>query len=397
LGTLGFASDYLTSGRGLGRNKAETSDPVDVVHSSSPRIITIESPHPDTAGPLVSIKNLVVEYWIDEKKEYFRAVDGVTLDIARGEVLGLAGESGSGKSTIANAILRLVEPPSRVSGEIRFGLSNILKLNSEQVRAYRWRLVSMVFQGAMNSLDPVFSVSSQVVETIRAHDDKISKEEAQKITTELFQKVGIDPQRERDYPHQLSGGMRQRVVIAMALALKPKLLIADEPTSALDVVTQKQIIDLLKQLREEYNLSVLFITHDLPLLSQISDRIAIMHQGRIVELGKRSEILQSPRHPYTDLLVTSVPSLKGGRKLMSIEQNSNAENKNVEFAMLLSPPTSGCRFYSRCPIHIDNCLSIDPELKEVKGNASSSSSSSPRLVACIRRDGQKLEWQQQHH
>jgi len=269
----------------------------------------------ETGTPLISIRQLAVDYWTG-KSNYFRAVDLVTFDIFRGEVIGLAGESGSGKSTIANAILRLIEPPSKVTGEVKFGQSNILRLNHTQVQAYRWKLVSMIFQGAMNSLDPVFPISDQIVETIRAHEPSTTKEDAMKTALDLFRRVGIDKRRAGDYPHQLSGGMRQRVMIAMALALKPKLLIADEPTSALDVVTQQQIITLLRQLRLEYNLSVLFITHDLPILSEISDRIIVMRQGRIVEVGDRSQIIQHPKHEYTQLLIKSVPTLTGEKNVL---------------------------------------------------------------------------------
>ncbi len=274
------------------------------------QIQSIEDSSSIQSGPFISIQNLVVDYWT-EKKDSFRAVDDVSFDVYRGEVLGLAGESGSGKSTIANAILRLIDPPSKVSGKIMIGTSNILRLDSKQTREYRWKLVAMVFQGAMNSLDPVFSVSSQVIETIKAHDPVISNSDARSIALELFRRVGIDPERSNDYPHQLSGGMRQRVMIAMALALRPKLLIADEPTSDLDVVTQKQIMSLLRHLRAEYNLSVLFITHDLPLLSQICDRIAVMQRGKIVEIGSKEEILHEPKSDYTKLLIRSVPNLKG--------------------------------------------------------------------------------------
>jgi peptide/nickel transport system ATP-binding protein len=327
--------------------------------------VSIEDPRSDV---LLSVKNLTVDYWAQDHS-YQRAVDGVNLDVMRGEVLGLAGESGSGKSTIANAVLRLIEPPSKVSGEVRMGESNILRINASQVRAYRWKLVSMVFQGAMNSLDPVFSISSQIVETVRAHDPSIPKAQAQSITGELLERVGIDPSRANDYPHQLSGGMRQRVMLAMALALKPKLLIADEPTSALDVVTQKQIMQLLRVLRKQYNLSVLFITHDLPLLSEIADRIAIMHRGRIVELGTKKEVLHSPLHPYTQLLVDSVPPLNEKKDFKNLESSSQMELESFQ----------GCKFYSRCPIRTDDCKNIDPSLKVVK--------SGTRSVACIRRDG----------
>lgn len=320
-------------------------------------------------APLASIRNLTVDYSVE--KGHFRAVDGVSFDIIPGEIFGLAGESGSGKSTIASAMMRLIEPPSKLGGEIMWGKSNLIRLNDRQVREYRWTLISMVFQGAMNSLDPVFTISSQITETIRAHDHDVTKESARTSALELLKKVGIDPLRANDYPHQLSGGMRQRVMIAMALALKPRLLIADEPTSALDVVTQRQIVEMLRQLQREYNLSVLFITHDLPLLSGICDRMAVMHMGRIVEIGNHDEILGSPKHPYTELLVNSVPSLskKDTRDARSaIDGREKAEMKG------------GCRFYSRCPIRIDACKTIDPNLKLVKGTDS-------QQVACIRRDG----------
>jgi peptide/nickel transport system ATP-binding protein len=319
-------------------------------------------------GSLVSIRNLTVDFRIG--RGYFRAVDGVSFDIMPGEILGLAGESGSGKSTIASAMLRLIESISRVDGEIMWGKSNLLRLNDRQVREYRWKLISMVFQGAMNSLDPVFTISSQIVETIRSHNINITNEDAKTAALDLLKKVGIDPLRAEDYPHQLSGGMRQRVMIAMALALKPKLLIADEPTSALDVVTQRQIVELLRQLQAEYNLSVLFITHDLPLLSGICDRMAVMHRGRIVEIGSHDEILGNPKHPYTELLVSSVPSLSK-KSLSDVKFVDDEHGKEG---------LGGCKFYARCPISIESCKSIDPKLRPVRGTKS-------QRVACIMHDG----------
>src|SRR5579875_1689676 len=319
-------------------------------------------------APLVSIRNLVVDYAVE--KGYLCAVDGVSFDVMPGEILGLAGESGSGKSTVASPMMRLIEHPSKVAGEIMWGRSNLLRLNSQQVREYRWRLISMVFQGAMNSLDPVFTVSSQIEETIRAHDSRATREDARRRALELLGKVGIDPLRADDYPHQLSGGMRQRVMIAMALALKPRLLIADEPTSALDVVTQRQIVELLRQLQMEYNLSVIFITHDLPLLSTICDRMAVMHRGRIVEMGEHDEVFSSPKHPYTELLLSSVPSLS--RKAPVQLTGGKTQELDVK--------GEGCRFFMHCPIHTDACKKIDPKLLPVSGSKSQS-------VACIRRDG----------
>lgn len=318
---------------------------------------------------LLSVRNLTIEYWTGGRT-YFRAVDGISFDLNHGEILGLAGESGSGKSTIASAILRLIDPPSRVTGEIIFGNSNLLRLNTSQVRDYRWRLISMIFQGAMNSLDPVFTIKSQLVETIMAHDH-VSKESALHTSLDLLHKVGIDAERAGDYPHQLSGGMRQRAMIAMALCLKPKLLIADEPTSALDVVTQRQIVELIRQLQREYDLSVLFITHDLPLLSGICDRMAIMHMGRIVEIGSHDEVLQTPKHPYTELLVKSTVSLNtSGRPYNPSLSKDETDSGTLE---------NGCRFYPRCPIKVEKCRSIDPKLRGIKDGTHS--------VACIIRDG----------
>ena len=331
-----------------------------------------ESTRPiSSEAPLVSIKNLCVDFKV--RNGLVRAVDSVTFDIMPGEILGLAGESGSGKSTIASSILRLIDDQAKISGEITWGKSNLLKLNSQQVRQYRWKLISMVFQGAMNSLDPVFTVSDQIIETIRAHNINITKERAKVTALDLIKKVGIDQLRAYDYPHQLSGGMRQRVMIAMALALKPKLLIADEPTSALDVVTQRQIVELLREMQREYNLSVLFITHDLPLLSGICDRMAVMHKGRIVEIGTHDEVLGTPKHPYTELLINSVPSLS--KKILgNVTYVDDERIREVQ---------GGCKFRSRCHNQIEMCKSVDPKLRLVKGSRS-------QLVACIVRDG----WQE---
>lgn len=319
-------------------------------------------------NPLVSIRDLSVDFRVGNG--YFRAVDGVSFDIMPGEILGLAGESGSGKSTVASAILRLIDEQSKVNGEIMWGKSNLLRLNNQQVRQYRWKMISMVFQGAMNSLDPVFTISDQIIETIRAHNLNMTKDDAKAAATDLLKKVGIDPLRTDDYPHQLSGGMRQRAMIAMALSLKPKLLIADEPTSALDVVTQRQIVEILRELQREYNLSVLFITHDLPLLSGICDRMAVMHRGRIVEIGSHDEVLGTPKHPYTELLVNSVPSLSK-RSLNDVGYIDDERSKRG---------LGGCRFHSRCLIRVESCMSIDPKLRPVKGTKS-------QLAACIERDG----------
>ncbi|UYN99154.1 MAG: ABC transporter ATP-binding protein [Devosia sp.] len=262
--------------------------------------------------PVLSIRNLNIDYVGDTAD--FHAVKDVSFDIAPGEFFGLAGESGCGKSTIAFAISRLHRPPAliRTGSEILVNGRNVLDLDEAELRAFRWREVAMVFQSAMNSLNPVLTIDTQFYDVLRAHGP-ITRAEARQRATELLRLVDIAPERLDAYPHQCSGGMRQRIVIAICLALDPKLLIMDEPTTALDVVVQREILQRIDVLRKKLGFSVLFITHDLGLMVQVSDRIGIMLEGELVEVNDAQTIYRQPRHDYTRQLWASMPRLHGDR------------------------------------------------------------------------------------
>ncbi|GAA2710809.1 MULTISPECIES: ABC transporter ATP-binding protein [Actinoplanes] len=266
--------------------------------------------------PVLSIENFSVDYLVDP---VVHAVTNVNLRLHRGEVLGLAGESGCGKSTLAYGIVRLLKPPavitsgravfhSREGHEIDWN-----ELHAEDLRANRWEKISMVFQGAMNSLNPVISIRDQFEDVFTTHRPEMGKKERRQRCGDLLERVGVDRKRLGSYPHELSGGMRQRVMIAMAMALEPQVMIMDEPTTALDVVVQREILREITRLRDELGFAVIFITHDLPLLLEISDRIAVMRSGEIVELGGAAELYTNPKHEYTKQLLASFPSLTGDR------------------------------------------------------------------------------------
>ncbi len=261
--------------------------------------------------PLLSVKNLTIDY-IGEEKD-FRAVDNVSFDVAPGEVFGLAGESGCGKSTIAFAISRLHKPPAliRKGSQILLAGRDVLDLDPKALAAFRWREVAMVFQSAMNSLNPVLRIEDQFYDVLRTHKG-MTKAHARERTTEMLRLVDISPDRMRNYPHQFSGGMRQRIVIAICMALDPKLVVMDEPTTALDVVVQREILQRINELRKQFGFSVLFITHDLGLMVQFCDRIGIMLAGKLVEQNDAEAIYKTPQHEYTRKLWASFPSLHGG-------------------------------------------------------------------------------------
>ncbi|KJQ53928.1 ABC transporter ATP-binding protein [Microbacterium sp. SA39] len=265
---------------------------------------------------VISIEDLSVVYEVDHP---VTAVKNASFTLAPGEILGLAGESGCGKTTLAYAINRLHKPPARIaSGSITFhdrdgSDLDLLALEEDQLRAFRWTKLSMVFQGAMNALNPVTTVSAQLQDVLLTHRPEMSKRERIQRAGDVLERVGVERRRLHSYPHELSGGMRQRVMIAMAMLLEPQVMIMDEPTTALDVVVQRDILREIVRLRDELDFAVIFITHDLPLLLEISDRIAIMLRGEIVELGTADRIYREPEHEYTKQLLSSFPSLSGSR------------------------------------------------------------------------------------
>ncbi|RYE11346.1 MAG: ABC transporter ATP-binding protein [Hyphomicrobiales bacterium] len=302
---------------------------------------------------LLEVRNLTVDYVGDNS--IARAVDGIDFDIREGEAFGLAGESGCGKSTVAFALARLTRLPGLVSGgEVRLDGQDVLKFDKARLKAYRWREVSFVFQSAMNALNPVIPISEQLIDVMETHEPGLSKEEARKRAIDLFDLVGIPPARLDEFAHQFSGGMRQRICIAIALALKPRLIIMDEPTTALDVVVQRDIIEQIVELKNRLGFSVLFITHDLGLMIEFCDRIGVMYSGELVEVAPSGSILTNPQHPYTRALGNSFPPLTGPR--VRLEGISGTPPRLTDL-----PP--GCRFAPRCPHAMPICHTQAPELR----------------------------------
>ena len=307
-------------------------------------------------GPLLEVEDLVVEYGLDEP---VRAVDHVSLSVRRGEFIGIVGESGCGKSTLLYAIAKLLSDPARiVSGTVDFNGNNMVEMTEAELRHIRWRDYSVVMQSAMNALNPVLSIGSQLEDAMLAHE-KVSSDSIRTRSEEALRLVGIDPIHLKSYPHQLSGGMRQRAMIAMALVFRPDLVIMDEPTSALDVVAQRSLMMRVKQLQKEFGFAVLFVTHDMSLVSHFSDRLAIMYAGQIVELGRTRDVFNAPQHPYSVGLLQAFPSVFGERKELTGIPGSPPD---------LRRPPSGCRFHPRCPQRMDVCDDVEPEAVTVGGS-----------------------------
>jgi len=316
-------------------------------------------------GALLEVRHLVKHFPVDNSDDVVQAVDDVSFHLTQGETLGLVGESGCGKSTVGRCLLRLQEP---TSGEVVFEGKNIIGLPNTEMQALR-REMQIIFQDPYASLNPRLSIRSIVAEPLKIH--KIGNKATQNATVaDLLQKVGLDPKYADRYPHEFSGGQRQRIGIARALALNPKLIICDEPVSALDVSVQAQVVNLLQELQDEFGLTYLFISHGLAVVEHISDRVAVMYLGKIVEICDAGELYSRPLHPYTKALLSAIPvpdpKHKGERIVLK-----------GDVPAPINPP-SGCRFRTRCPIAIDKCTSVEPELREITPG---------HFAACIRVEG----------
>lgn len=309
---------------------------------------------------ILSVKGLKTTF--RSSRGIVKAVDGLSFEIKEGETLALVGESGCGKSVTSLSILRLIqEPPGKIEeGKVTYKGRDLIKLSKKEMRSIRGNEISMIFQEPMTSLNPLFTIGNQIMEAIRLHQG-LKKEDATRKCVEMLELVGIpDPERRiTNYPHEMSGGMRQRVMIAMALACEPSLLIADEPTTALDVTIQAQILDLLRKLRESMNMSLLLITHDFGIVAEMADRVGVMYGGQMVEYGNLEDIFRRPGHPYTVGLLNSIPGIDSkGERLKTIPGN---------VPDLANLPT-GCNFRDRCPLASNICEDSDPDLKSVRGD-----------------------------
>jgi len=310
-----------------------------------------------STAPKNDLKTVILD--VNDLKTYYdtlsgpvKAVDGISFQVKEGEALGLAGESGCGKTTVALSILRILPGAGKiVGGEMRFKDQDLVKLKEREMRQTRWKEISIVFQGAMNALNPLFKVRDQITEAILANESGTRKKEAHQRADKMLELVGIQPTRGDDYPHEFSGGMRQRALIAMSLACNPELLIADEPGTALDVIVQAQVLKLLSELKAKLNLSMILITHDLSIITELCEKGAIMYAGKIVEQGDLSSIFEGPLHPYTQGLINAFPSIKASKRRMTSIPGTPPD--------LLDPP-SGCRFYPRCPYVMDICKEKEP-------------------------------------
>ncbi len=306
----------------------------------------------------MEIENLDVQFPIHIGT--VRAVENVSLTLKKGEVMGLVGESGCGKSTLGFSIIRMLRPPGIISaGKINYHNEDILKMNEKDILAIRGKRIAMIFQDPLTSLNPLFRIGDQFVETIQTHENGVSRKQALEKAGAMLERLGIARDRLFEYPHQMSGGMRQRIMIGMGLILDPDLLIADEPTTALDVIVEAQFLDLLNELRADFNLTILLISHNLGIVAQMADRITVMYGGRIAETGESEDVFANPMHPYTQGLLASIPNIQ-------LEQ---PELKTMPGAPpdLVDPP-QGCVFNPRCPQVMEICKNKNPELGKTSGH-----------------------------
>ncbi len=305
---------------------------------------------------LLKIEDLEVHY--ETRAGIVRAVDHVDLDVGRGETLGLVGESGCGKSTLGFSILRLVQPPGKIAGgQILFDGDDLLQKTEREMIRIRGKRIAMIFQDPMTCLNPLQRIDDHFVETVRTHEKGVSAKEARQRAADLMDKLGIIAGRLRDYPHQLSGGMRQRVMIGLALALNSDLIIADEPTTSLDVLVEAQILELMKGLRRDFNLTMILITHNMGIVAELADRIAVMYAGKLAEVAEAVALYDKPLHPYTQGLLKSIPNISLEAQKLEIMSGSPPD--------LIEPPT-GCRFHPRCPHAMEKCSAIEPPMKEIE-------------------------------
>ena len=307
--------------------------------------------------PLLEVRDLTLRY--ETTQGGFNAVESVSFSLDRGQSLGLVGESGGGKTSLGLALMKLLPDNGRLtSGQIMMDGVDLIPLTDDQMRPYRWNRISMVFQAAMNSLNPVYRVGDQIAEAIEAHQ-RISHRQAMVTVADLFDLMGLERDFVNRYPHEYSGGMKQRAVIAMALACEPDLIIADEPTTALDVITQDRILRQLRTLQRQLNMAMIYVTHDIGVVAEVTDYLGVMYAGRLVELGKTSEVLSRPRHPYTAALISSFPSVTGERR-----EPVALEGEPPDLTM----ESEGCRFADRCAYSTEVCATIEPTLVDHLGH-----------------------------
>ena len=304
---------------------------------------------------VLEVQNLTTHY--STLRGWVRAAENVSFTVAKGQALGIAGESGCGKTTVALSILKILPQGGRIrKGKILFEGLDLVPLSDESMRKVRWKGIAIVFQGAMNAFNPVYKIGDQIIEAIQIHESDVDKQAALERARSLLELVGVEPDRVDNYPHEFSGGMRQRALIAMALAANPKLLIADEPGTALDVIVQAQTLKLLRDLKDKLGLAMVMISHDLSIIAETCEKVAIMYAGHIVEYGDADAIFKEPLHPYTQGLVKAFPSIHGEKVRLASIPGQPPD--------LLNPPPA-CRFNPRCPFVMDVCKKIDPPLQKV--------------------------------